>query len=523
MKDGNTPAGANGGYGYAAGFNTGPIEAFPRLAVTSTPSPSQVPYGTPVTWTATATGGIPETTQFAFFRRRPGGTWMPDVNHPAWQSGDELTWTPDATDLGTWETYLWVKDGSTPPTTNTYGYVAGTNPGPVEILAPPPSDFQLDLTPSAATVTRGASAQFTVTLTADTGFTGTASLSVAVTPGGTTQTLQPTAIGAGGTATLTVATTANTPQETYEVAVTAAAGDQTRSAAAQVRVVSPQAPVLTRITPDSLPNGGRVRVLVEGSFLSGATVSIAQEQTDPNSPKSRVFPTAQVVSINPAGTSMVVEVDATDTRILDFHNLVVDNGTAREAIPFRVLPGGPLPDAWTPSQPEVGRLHALSIAGRNLAGATITPSVSGRIRLYSVETSDTEITALLEVLPNAPTGPMKLIISDGIGRTAEVPITLVLPAKSALKMHNLTESRTARPSPTAPTTGCPRSGSRSSPSATPTGPRSCPAGVCAPRGSTARRSQDANSTRNRSPSIFIFMSPSPWCGCSGRNLFSSIR
>jgi hypothetical protein len=441
VKDVHTPADANGGYGYAAGFNTGPIEVLPALACTTTPSPSQAPFGDAINWTVTCTGGDPATRQFALFRRRPGGTWIPDVNNPTWQAGNGLTWTPGSPDVGPWENYIWVKDATTPANANTYGYAVGLNPGPTEIVAPPPSDFQLDLTPSAATITRGGSAQFTITLMADAGFTGSADLSVSDLPAGFTPTLQPATIGAGGTATLTVATTSNTPQGISEITVTGTAGDQTRSATAQLRVVSPQAPVLTRITPDAFPNGGRVRVTVEGSFLSGATVSIGQEQADPDHPKSRVFPTAQVVSINPTGTSMEVEIDATDPRIIDFHTLVVDNGTAKEAIPFRVLPGGPLPDAWTPSEPEVGRLHALSIAGRNLAGTTITPSVSGRIRLYSVETSDTEITALLEVLPDAPPGPMKLIISDSIGRTAEVAITIVLPAKSSLKMHNLTASK----------------------------------------------------------------------------------
>jgi hypothetical protein len=306
------------------------------VALTTTASPGQSPYGTTITWTATASGGDAATRQFALFRRRPGGAWNPGLSSPAWQAGNNLSWTPTSDHLGAWVIAVWVKDGNTPPDANTYGYAAAYYPGTVEVVE---------------------------------------------------------------------------PQNT-------------------------QKPVLTKITPDSFHNGGRVRVTVQGSFLSRATVSIAEEQTDPDDPVFRVFPTAQVVSINPEGTSMEVDIDATDTRILDFHNLVVDNGAGSEAIQFRVLPGGPLVDAWTPSEP-----HALSIAGRNLAGTTITPSVGGRVLLHSVETSDTEITALLEVLPNAPTGPMVLIVSDGQGRTVEVPISIVLPQQSQLASRNLTESK----------------------------------------------------------------------------------
>ncbi|HSG40699.1 MAG TPA: hypothetical protein VLE27_13745, partial [Thermoanaerobaculia bacterium] len=409
------------------------------LTVTTTPSPAQSPYGTAIFWRATAIGGDPATRQYALFRRRPGGAWNPGLTSPSWQAGTNLGWTPTSNNLGVWEIQIWVKDANTLPGENTYGYTDSFDPGNVEVVAP--AGFALNLSPSTVSVSPGGQAQYTVSLTPEAGFTGTAALSVSGLPAAATHTLEPAAIGAGSTATLTVSTTTGTPPGDSTLTITGTASGLTRTATAQLRVVNGQKPVLNSISPESFGNGGRVRVTVQGSVLSGSTVSIAQEQTDPDDPVSRVFPTAQLISINPSGTSMVVEIDATDTRIMDFHNLVVDNGADIEAIQFRVLPGGPLVDAWTPSQPEVGLIHALSIAGRNLAGTTITPSVGGRILLHSVETSDTEITALLEVLPNAQTGPMSLIVSDGSGRTVSVPITVVPPQKSLLKKHNLTESR----------------------------------------------------------------------------------
>ncbi|HEX7181324.1 MAG TPA: hypothetical protein VF756_05735 [Thermoanaerobaculia bacterium] len=108
------------------------------LGVTSTMSPSAAYHGTTLTWTATASGGDPATTQYAFFRRK-GGTanWIPDVTTPAWQNGNSFNWTPTAGETGYWDTYVWVKDSYTPASMNTYGYAAGYNTGGVQIVAPP--------------------------------------------------------------------------------------------------------------------------------------------------------------------------------------------------------------------------------------------------------------------------------------------------------------------------------------------------------------------------------------------------
>ena len=139
VRDGNTPATMNT-YGYAAGCNPGPVQItapYVPLTLTGTGSPAAANYGTTLTWTATAYGGNPATTQYALFRRLAGSaSWTPDVTAPAWQTGNVLVWTTGAGDVGTWETYIWVRDGNTPATMNTYGYAAGYNPGPVQITAP---------------------------------------------------------------------------------------------------------------------------------------------------------------------------------------------------------------------------------------------------------------------------------------------------------------------------------------------------------------------------------------------------
>jgi hypothetical protein len=161
-KDVTTPANANG-YGFAAYANAGPVQVVtPPLTLSVTPSPSSSTTGTAISWTATANGGNPSTIRYAFFRRRAGTTpWTPDVTAPAWQTGNVFTWTPTSSDAGTWEIVIWVKDGDTPATMNTYGYAAYANAGPVQVVAP----LAVTSTASPAIVTYGTTISWTATAT----------------------------------------------------------------------------------------------------------------------------------------------------------------------------------------------------------------------------------------------------------------------------------------------------------------------------------------------------------------------
>lgn len=148
VKDGNTPANLNT-YGYSGYANAGPVKVVtPPLTLSVTVSPAQVVWGNPVTYTATATGGTPSTTRFAFFRRRAGTvTWTPDASAAIWQAGNTYVWTPASADVGTWETYVWVKDGDTPSNQNTYGYAVGRSGGNVTVVDPPPLTLTVTVNP----------------------------------------------------------------------------------------------------------------------------------------------------------------------------------------------------------------------------------------------------------------------------------------------------------------------------------------------------------------------------------------
>jgi hypothetical protein len=135
VKDAYTPPTMNT-YGHAAWYNAGAVEVTTPapVTVTGTVSPATSPAGTTISWTATASGGIPSTYKYAIFRRRAGTTpWIPDVTAPNWQSSRTMSWTPSSADIGTWEVFIWVKDINTPPTMNTYGHAAYYNAQPVQV------------------------------------------------------------------------------------------------------------------------------------------------------------------------------------------------------------------------------------------------------------------------------------------------------------------------------------------------------------------------------------------------------
>jgi hypothetical protein len=138
VRDYTTPANANT-YGYALGNGGGNTQVFAPLSVTASGTPSSSPYGATITWTATASGGNPATTRYAFFRRAAGATaWIPDVTAANWQTSNTFSWTPTASDAGSWVIIVWVKDGNTPANMNTYGYAAYYNAGAVEVTTPAP-------------------------------------------------------------------------------------------------------------------------------------------------------------------------------------------------------------------------------------------------------------------------------------------------------------------------------------------------------------------------------------------------
>ncbi|MEM9596519.1 MAG: hypothetical protein AAGD06_19790, partial [Acidobacteriota bacterium] len=191
-------------------------------------------------------------------------------------------------------------------------------------------------------------------------------------------------------------------------------------------------PDITDITPERITNGRKTTVTVRGTNLGGTGVSFAQ-MDPPEGAAPRSFPTARVLSVNPAGTSMQVEVDATDTNVEDFHNLVAENSQGADAEPLRVLPQGPLVDLWSPGQPETGRVYLLAVAGHNLQGASL--SVTRGQMLSLVNTADDRLSGRYRA-PSTP-GPAEIVVTKN-GQQVRLPIQVVGAGRSTLETREVT-------------------------------------------------------------------------------------
>jgi uncharacterized membrane protein len=106
----------------------------------------------------------------------------------------------------------------------------------ITITAPLP-DFSLNSNPSSLTITQGSSATTTITLTAQNGFSGTASLSASA-PNGITVTFNPASIGPsqGSTITITISNTLATGS--YTVTIAAVSGSNSHQTTISVAVNS---------------------------------------------------------------------------------------------------------------------------------------------------------------------------------------------------------------------------------------------------------------------------------------------
>jgi len=88
----------------------------------------------------------------------------------------------------------------------------------------PVPDFTIATSPGSRTVTAGGSTNYTATISALNGFTGTVTFSVSGLPSGASGSFSPTSVNTSGTSTLTVTTTTNTPAGTNILSVVGTSG-----------------------------------------------------------------------------------------------------------------------------------------------------------------------------------------------------------------------------------------------------------------------------------------------------------
>jgi hypothetical protein len=207
---------------------------FAVVASTAPPPPPPVPPGAPTLntatpgnasvslgWSAPFSDGGAQITDYAVYRGTSSGGELFVAN-----TGDALTFNDSGLTNGT--TYYYKVAAINSAGTGTLSNELSAMP-----TAPPPlPDFSLGVTPGSATVTRGGSTTYNVTVTALNGFGGTVTLTSGISPtaSGLTMSFNPTMVtGGDGSSVLTVTTLRRTAKHTYTITVTATSGSLVHS------------------------------------------------------------------------------------------------------------------------------------------------------------------------------------------------------------------------------------------------------------------------------------------------------
>ncbi|HKR61301.1 MAG TPA: PQQ-dependent sugar dehydrogenase [Pyrinomonadaceae bacterium] len=191
-------------------------------------------------------------------------------------------WTAPPTDVG--PIYFYAAGNQANNDENTSGdyiYKTFTVSSPISATA----DFAINVTPQIRTITPGASASYTVTVTPLAGFTGNVTLSTGTIPAGVTPSFVPAVINLTDanpkTSTLTLNSTAGTPLGNHLIDVVAQAGSLSHNSSVTLRVVSPTSVDLA-VNKTASPNPGQVgtslsyRIVVSNNGPAPATnVSIS--------------------------------------------------------------------------------------------------------------------------------------------------------------------------------------------------------------------------------------------------------
>ncbi|MCG8455727.1 MAG: hypothetical protein MI919_05555, partial [Holophagales bacterium] len=183
-------------------------------------------------------------------------------------------------------------------------------------------------------------------------------------------------------------------------------------------------PVVNSTTPDVIFQGSSPVLTFRGQHLQGATVYVATEPYEEGTSPSRGYPTAELVSINGAGTELRARIRAQGADVEGFYNLAIETAGGATGGPFRVVTPAPVVDVFTPSQPVQGEIHVMTITGVNLSGADIVP-MSSQVKVLDLDNSDDRsLMGTLYVESGGPVGPTDIMI-EGPGGIIQIPLRIV--------------------------------------------------------------------------------------------------
>jgi len=208
------------------------------------------------------------------------GTFAGQQHTASWT----FDWTAPSTDVGT--IYFYAAGNQANNDGNTSGdYIYKTFVISSPISATP--DFAISVTPQTRTITPGAAADYSVTVTPLAAFTGNVTLSTGTLPSGVAANFVPAVINITDanpkTSTLTLSSTAGTPLGNHPINITGQSGALNHLAQVTLRTVS-SASVDLAITQSASPNPGQVgtpltfRIVVTNNGPAPATnVSLIHE------------------------------------------------------------------------------------------------------------------------------------------------------------------------------------------------------------------------------------------------------
>ena len=188
------------------------------FSLSATPASRSILAGASTTYTATVTAGTGFTGTVAF-----SVTGLP--------AGATASFSPTSVNTSGSTTLSVATSGSTPA--GSYPLTITGTSGPVthsvNVTLVVNGDFTISATPASVTINRGGVANYTVTITAVGGFTGTVTLSQSLPPRQANVRFTPASVVNSGTSTLTIDTKNNLPVGTTVVTITGTSGGQSHS------------------------------------------------------------------------------------------------------------------------------------------------------------------------------------------------------------------------------------------------------------------------------------------------------
>jgi hypothetical protein len=305
-------------------------------------------------------------------------------------------------------------------------------------------DFSLSPVPSTQTVTVGAIATYTATVTPLNGFSGTVGLTVSGCPANTTCTLNPTSVAVppAQSSTLTVQTTSTTATGTYTLTITGTSGSLVHTTSVTLVVVSPDFSITATPSSQAVVVGATASYTAKLAALNGFTGTVALTVTGCPAntactlkPTSVTLPpgqnstlTVKTTSTTPGGTytltitgtSGTLVHSATVKLVVKAPDFSISSGTSL----LRIKPGGTAKYALTIT-PLTGFSGSVSLTVAGLPSNSSGAFSPNPVTLTYPKTSSSTLT--VSTTTSVPAGTYTLTITGTSGSlTHSITVTLVV-------------------------------------------------------------------------------------------------